>query len=217
MSVKLSCKAYINGLVQDCSNSIANTLELLRYCTTQHSHNIIQYVTTLAAAASVFWCCFATWEINTKMTLLWVHKQFATWVHNQSMFYQVKIYMSRNKMWKVWTYTRKYRNVSKKNPHVALCVSSVNWLEEVYLNLILQCTKVWDFRMAILRPCIQPYHWAPDSSPIQLPCIWTTQSLSQVGGWKGKVSRVTGRLLWTLVVNNEKAASSCWVRIFKTS
>ena len=114
MFVKLSCKPYINGLVQDCSNSIANTLELLRYCTTQHSHNIIQYVTTLAAAASVFWCCFATWEINTKMTLLWVHKQFATWVHNQSMFYQVKIYISRNKMWKVWTYTRKYRNVSRK-------------------------------------------------------------------------------------------------------
>ena len=28
-----------------------------------------------------FHCCCATWEMNTKITLLWVHKHFATRVH----------------------------------------------------------------------------------------------------------------------------------------
>ena len=38
-----------------------------------------------------FPCCCATREINTKITLSWAHKQFATWVHTLFSIYRIYV------------------------------------------------------------------------------------------------------------------------------
>ena len=38
------CRAYIDGLVQDCSNSIAYALELLQFCTKPSIYSTCMYV-----------------------------------------------------------------------------------------------------------------------------------------------------------------------------
>ena len=59
--------------------------------------NIIMYVllwrTVYALTRVLFWCLFpcATREINTKITLEWAHKQFATRVHTLFYIYDVII------------------------------------------------------------------------------------------------------------------------------
>ena len=83
---------YINGLVQDCSNSIANALELLQSCTkpstsmsycTRNVTLVCQQWSHISFALSYWYIHYVTLlslysNVNVKTVVLWMNKQLCT-------------------------------------------------------------------------------------------------------------------------------------------
>ena len=74
LRIKFWIKHYIAGLVQDCSNSIANTLELLQSCTepsifSSHLGKVVCILTLTAWISEIIYqfvtCSYAIWMVSS--------------------------------------------------------------------------------------------------------------------------------------------------------
>ena len=65
-------QGHVNGLVQDCSNSVVNALELLQSCTKPSMLSILNYRWWYREAWKASWCCEHQWYHRANLTVVMV-------------------------------------------------------------------------------------------------------------------------------------------------
>ena len=152
----------------------------MKWC--KYSHDKLSMYSLECYFGVYFPHCFATWEINTNITLSWVHKQFATRVHTSFSISYVNV---KN----IATYLYQNQNIYTicdcLNDYVCIHSSNIQymkmwyWLGHCIVSFFQNCT--WWIWLSFVLVVPQGGHrgFVMSQQSLQWPAHWKLADLSR--------------------------------------